>query len=120
MSDMAHYRKYDQILHQLGYDAVCKLIPASEFEVATAIEQGDHALNTIALPRWDRAAGYHAQEMSDDERAEHKMPFSVAIPDVLRNRIQRSPDATPTHLSLGERVCLLKHAAKVRYERRAT
>lgn len=91
-----HYDTYEALLQERGVEAVTLAIPFSPEAVEKALAAGDEHLNTLRLPAWDHACGQYANPRTGDIRA------LSATPPWMRG------------LSLGQGVCLLKHAARKR------
>lgn len=89
-----HYDKYEALTQNLGLHNLIGLVPATAKQISAALESGDQHLNSIPLPRWDKAVGYSAFPNNRDMR--------YRWPEVFR----------PTTLSVAERVSLLKHVAR--------
>jgi hypothetical protein len=90
----AHYDTYEALLQERGVSAVTASIPFSAAEVAAALGAGDEHLNTLRLPAWDHACGWYQNQRTGNIRALGETP------PWMRG------------LSLGQGVCLLKHAAR--------
>jgi hypothetical protein len=93
-----HFDKYAALARRIGWDACLAAVPFTAAEVCAALEAGDEPLNTLPLARWDRAAG------------------AIPLPDG-DFRWGPTPEWLREHrtLSLGERVCVLKHVARVAF-----
>lgn len=55
-ADKEHAKKYERIARVIGIDLLRDLLPVSREKVWKALEQGDKALLTIPLRKWDEAA----------------------------------------------------------------
>ena len=100
-----HETKYEALAQKLGIEALKWLVPAKPEEIRQALVAGDEHLNTIQLPRWDRAAGVRpAWKLFSSDWPQTELRISARRSDLPWHK-------EPT-LSLAERVCVLKHVAK--------
>lgn len=92
-----HFEKYEALAKQIGLGPLINKVFHLKFQVEKALRDGDHSLKTIPLATWDHLSGY-------DDRGCVGMHYTAEF------------DAPPwtgwRHLSLGERVCVLKHVAR--------
>jgi hypothetical protein len=96
----AHFAKYEALATEIGVNALRDLVPATRKEITDALTAGDTALNTVDLTKWDKAAG----ALPERGNATTRTGFVWGpVPAAFKNH--RS-------LSLGERVCVLKHVAR--------
>lgn len=89
-----HAAKYDALIEQCGgLEALRRLMPCDLNRVRDCLAAGDEHLNRIPLYKWDRAAGCVGDPNGD---------FKLSSTGPLAKR----------GLTLGERVCVLKQAAR--------
>lgn len=91
-----HNEKYDTLIEQIGgLDKIIPFLPVSREEIKKALEEGDEHLNSISLNKWDYASGRRSMKADD-----YFLLYTY------------EHEIWPTNLSLAERVCILKRAAK--------
>jgi hypothetical protein len=113
-----HEEKYETLAAALGWDDLVKLVPFPLDQVRLALNMGDEYLNTLALASWDRAAinGATPHEQKTCSVCGHvldKWKWSDWPYDALRAADRVPPWNRRRGLSLAERVCVLKHVARV-------
>jgi hypothetical protein len=91
----AHYDKYESLAQQVGVRTLFPYMPADRDTVARALKD-DKILNNIPLHLWDQKVGYCP-------RSNKTLFFGIWSHKAVR------------HLSVAERVCLLKHVARYYY-----
>ena len=112
-----HRAKCAALVDVLGFDALAALVPVPVERIRAALATGDKHLNTIPLALWDRAAlgtqGAPGQKCPTcggrlpDPRHSNDYPYNV-----LRQSARREPWSRAPSLSLGDRLCALKHVAR--------
>ena len=96
-----HNEKYDALIEKMGgLDRLIRFMPVSKEEIKKALDEGDEHLNSISLYKWDKAAGRFSASPQADEKGDYCMSFTY------------EHEIWPIELSLAERVCILKRAAK--------
>jgi hypothetical protein len=91
-----HELKYDKIAKEMGIRPLVRLIEEKKKQIKKALEQGDHALNTIPIQWWDRKCAVAMDVSGQDIKLHFYPPWSN----------YKAPQ------SLAMRVCVLKHVAK--------
>ena len=56
--DLPHKEKYENVVRDIGYDAVKRCIPFSREQIKKALENGDEHLNSLPISKWDTASGF--------------------------------------------------------------
>ena len=96
-----HNEKYDKLIEQMGgLEKIIPFIPVSKETIQKALADGDEHLNSISLYKWDKAAGRFSASHWADSRGDYGMSF------------YGQHTIWPKQLSLAERVCVLKRAAR--------
>jgi len=94
-----HERKYRALIDQMGGpDKVRTLVPVPKERIQEALAAGDEHLNTIPLFAWDVAAGRIRNQWYSQDYTMYR---------------ESKLGPWPKGLSLAERVCILKEAARV-------
>ena len=107
--DAPHRDKYKAYLDFVGFDNVIKYVPFSEEQITKALKDGDDALNTLSIKKWDAATGIEIIR-NNKTYASKAIIRGYGVIDALAN-------VGITSASQSECVSLLKEAARIRYER---
>lgn len=101
-----HEATYQALAEKLGIEALERLLPTLRPGTTwTGLLAADPYLNNVPLARWDTAAGCSAGPL-----AYHDSHWPQSA---LRNTRHVEPWCRVPTLSLSERVCVLKHVAKI-------
>jgi len=91
-----HFEKYEVLCRKIGVGKLVDRIYHLKFQVEKALREGDRYLNTIPLCSWDHLAGYVDHGCGGIQK------INVYDEGIWNGH----------RLSLGERVCVLKHVAR--------
>lgn len=100
-----HHDAYAELAQKLGVNALADLLPKLRpTQTWAGLLAGDEHLNNVPLHKWDAAAG-----------CPQLRPFySSSWPQIqLRTTARLDPWRKAPSLSLSERVCALKHVARM-------
>ncbi len=120
-----HQRKYDALARKLGWSLLIRLVPVPLERIRAVLDAGDEHLNSIPLKLWDGAAldqrrdapwtvecpAYGCKHLNPEHTGVGEgsdWPYSR-----LRETARSMPWSADPNLSLAERVCALKHVARV-------
>ena len=95
-----HYEKYDKLSREIGIEELKKSIPLTSEQIKEAITKDDY-LNNIPLYKWDRWSGYTVK-INHETQEQTYTPLFYGVWGKTRKM----------HLSLADRVCILKHVAR--------
>lgn len=101
--DYGHSTYYRMVIEKLGYDAVCKCIPFTEEDCASALKTDEH-LNNLPLKSWEIASGFVCYGANVSHIGSQLTALYKA-------------NGIDTY-SCSDGVCILKECAKWREERR--